>query len=213
MEGIADLVSESLARHGFTTQVDHRRLQWSMWSRCESSLSVLLVPGKPGLFELAEEQAADKPGFVSGFVPWPRFSDAVTAAGSVAPLGADPVPLVLFRISETEDLGMALARLFLPNTPEQDRLSRKPCYVRYAVIEDEDQRRATYRSLQEWIASPSQSNSAIPDNLAVHNFTVDEKVEEGAANQPPRHNLAQHVSAGWARKRITRPKGADITNQ
>jgi hypothetical protein len=145
MEDIALMVSASLARHGFATQVDHRRLQWSQWSRCESSLSVLLVPGKPGLFQLAEEQRT----------------------------------LTLFRLAETEDLGMALARLFLLNTPERDRLSRKPCYVRYAVIEDEDQRHSAYRSLQEWMASPSQSSVEIPDNLAVHNFTAEEEVEGG----------------------------------
>jgi hypothetical protein len=145
MEDLALMVSASLARHGFTTQVDHRRLQWSQWFRCESSLSVLLVPGKPGLFQLAEDQRT----------------------------------LTLFRLAETEDLGMALARLFLLNTPERDRLSRKPCHVRYAVIEDEDQRHATYRSLQEWMASPSQSSSAMPDNLAVHNFTVGEEIEGG----------------------------------
>ena len=200
MEGIAHMVSASMARHGFATQVDHNRLQWSKWSRCESSFGVLLVPSKPGLFALAEEQSVehelgektgqvvDKPGFASG----PRFSDA---AESKATLGAESGQgtirdasafqqrvLTLFRISETEDLGMALGRLFLPNTPERDRLSRKPCLVLYAVIEDEDQRRAIHRSLQERLASPSESvfNHEVPNNLAVHNFTVEEEVEGGS---------------------------------
>ena len=31
MEGLARLVSESLARHGVDTSIDQRRLQWSRW--------------------------------------------------------------------------------------------------------------------------------------------------------------------------------------
>ncbi|MGH9511532.1 MAG: hypothetical protein ACRD2U_05290 [Terriglobales bacterium] len=138
MEDIAHMVSASLARHGFVTQVDHRRLQWSQWSRCESSFSVLLAPSKPGLFALAEQQAAV----------------------------GDKRILALFQISETEDLGMALARLFLPNSSGRDRLLTRPCFVRYAVIEDADQRRASYCSLQEV--------KEIPDNLTVHNFAESE---------------------------------------
>ena len=33
------------------------RVQWSSWSRCESSFSMLLVPHRPGIFALAEEVA------------------------------------------------------------------------------------------------------------------------------------------------------------
>jgi len=55
MEGIARIVSESLARHGFDRPLDYRRLRWSRWFRCESHHSLLLVPSKPGVFALAEE--------------------------------------------------------------------------------------------------------------------------------------------------------------
>ena len=155
MEGIAHLVSASLARHGFTTQLDHRRLQWSKWFRCESSFSVLLVPSKPGLFAFAEE---------------------VTVVGTSSL--DEKRTLTLFRISETEDLGMTLGRLFLPNAPERDLLSTKACYVRYAVIEDEDQRRVSHRSLQEWMASASESENEIPGNLTVHSFVKDQIVKD-----------------------------------
>ncbi len=159
MEGISHLVSASLARHGFTTQLDHRRLQWSKWCRCESSFSVLLVPSKPGLFAIAEETAAVRPFALD-----------------------EKRMLTLFRISETEDLGMALGRLFLPNSPERALLSKKSCYVRYAVIENEDQRRSIYRSLQEWMTSASTgSSNEIPDNLTVHSFTRDQNAEDGTS--------------------------------
>ncbi|MFI5071769.1 MAG: hypothetical protein ACHP8A_12855 [Terriglobales bacterium] len=161
MEGIAYLVSASLARHGFTTQLDHRRLQWSKWFRCESSFSVLLVPSKPGLFALAEEVTV---------VHTSSLDEKRT--------------LTLFRISETDDLGMALGRLFLPNSPERDLLSKKSCFVRYAVIEDEDQRRASNRSLQEWMATASESTNEIPNNLTVHSFAKEQAVED-AHNESP----------------------------
>ena len=169
MEGIAHLVSESLARHGLTTQVDHRRLQWSPWLRCESSFSVLLVPSKPGLFLLAEERAADQ-GCVSGR----RFNDADTIA-TEAPLGAEGTALTLFQISQVEDLSMSMARL-LPTAP-------KACYVRYAVLEDEDQRRSSHRALQEWMASSAESRSELIANLTVHNFATDEDEKEEIAEE------------------------------
>ncbi len=147
MEGIAHLVSASLARHGFTTHVDHRRLQWSPWLRCESSLSVMLVPSKPGLFVLAEESEI-------------RF-------------GADATPLTLLQISQVEDLETAMARLLLP-TASNAR------FVRYAVLEDEDQRRSSHRALQEWMASSPESKNETPNNLTVHTFAKEQQTSEDA---------------------------------
>ena len=86
MEGLARLVSESLARHGFETPLDHRRLQWSKWFRCESSFSLLLVPGQPGIFALGEE---------------------VVAPGELPSAGGKRM-LALFQIAEADDLAVAL---------------------------------------------------------------------------------------------------------
>ena len=36
-------------------QSDAVRLDWSRWSRCESSFNLLLTPHQPGIFALAEE--------------------------------------------------------------------------------------------------------------------------------------------------------------
>jgi hypothetical protein len=55
MEGLTRMVADSLARHGFDSPVDPRRLQWSRWFRCDSPHSLLTVPSKPGIFALAEE--------------------------------------------------------------------------------------------------------------------------------------------------------------
>jgi hypothetical protein len=140
IESLALLVAESLVRHGFEATFDHRRLQWSQWFRCRDTFSFLLAPCKPGLVALGEE---------------------VMAPGELA-VGEGKRMLALFQIAEADDLGMALGRLFLPGSPERERLSSGRCFARYVVIEDPAQRRSAYNSLQRWMASSADFHVA-PD--------------------------------------------------
>lgn len=137
MESLARLVTESLARNGVQTSLDHSRLQWSRWFRCESSFSVLLVPGEPGLFALAEE---------------------VIAPGELAATGGKRL-LAVYQLSETDDLGMALGRLFLPGSPQREHLASGHCFARYTVIKDKEQRHAAAAAFQKWLASSSEAAS------------------------------------------------------
>jgi hypothetical protein len=141
MEGLARLVSDSLARHGVETALDYRRLRWSRWFHCESSVSFVLAPSKAGIFALAEEIIAGR-------------EIAVTNGKRT---------LALIRISEAEDLGMALGRMFLPGSPERDRLLSGRCFARYAAIEDEVQRHSAYSALQQWMASSSDAIAEAAD--------------------------------------------------
>jgi hypothetical protein len=143
MEGLARLVTESLARHGFEATLDHRRLQWSKWFRCESSFSLILVPSKPGLFALGEE---------------------VIAPGEVPATGGKRM-LALFQVAEADDLGMALGRLFLPGSPERERFASGRCFARYVAIEDAAQRRAACAAFEQWMASSSEAASGIVGTL------------------------------------------------
>src|SRR2546428_12184881 len=145
MEGLDRLVSESLARYGFTTSVDHRRLRWSKWFRCESSFSLLLVPSKSGLFALGEEM------IVPGEIP---------ATGGKR-------MLALYQISEAEDLGMALGRLFFPGSPHLERFASGRCFARYAVIEDAQQRQAALAAFEKWLASSAEAVSGIGGGMAI----------------------------------------------
>ena len=151
MEGLARLVTESLARNGVETPLDHRRLQWSRWLRCQSSFSTLLVPSKAGLFALGQE---------------------VIAPGELPVAGGKRV-LALFRISEAEDLGMALGRLFLPGTPDRDRIADSRCFVRYAVIEDDVQRRAAHSALQQWLTSSAETASGVASGLPMQSTEME----------------------------------------
>ncbi len=140
MEGLSHLVSESLARYGVSEALDHRRLRWSPWFRCESNFGVMLAPSKPGLFALAEEV--------------------------IAPSNGKRI-LGLFQVSETGDLGLALGSLFLPGAPEQARLTASRCFARYAVVEDESQRQEAHRALQAWMKLSAETATGIADETSV----------------------------------------------
>ena len=150
MESLAHLVTESLARNGYETSLDHRRLQWSKWFRCESDFSVLLAPSKPGVFALGEEMMA--PG------------------GTVSTGGRRR--LALFRIADAEDLGMELGRLFLSGTPERQKLAAGNCFVRYAVIEDAAQRQAALAALQQWNSAASETATGVASEFTTHTFPL-----------------------------------------
>jgi len=139
MVGLAELVSESLARHGVETSLDPRRLPWSKWLRCESCLSFVGVPDKGGIFALAEELVG--PGEISG-----------TEGKRM---------LAVYRISETDHLGLTMGRLFLPGGPEARRLATGRCFARYAVVEDAAQRRAAHTAFQQWMASSFETATGI----------------------------------------------------
>jgi hypothetical protein len=118
-----------------TSNLDHTRLQWSRWFRCESSFSVLLVPAKPGIFALGEEM-----------VPAGDGSKRM---------------LALFEISATDDLGMTLGRLFLPGNPLLAKLNAGRCFARYTVIEDAAERSAAYNALRRWMQDSAETASGI----------------------------------------------------
>jgi hypothetical protein len=161
MEEIRKLVNDSLLRHGVTPSSSHGRLGWSQWFLCESSIGMLLAPAKPGIFAVAEE------------VP-----------PSASPV-AEPTPgedrekrmLAIFQISEADDLGMGLGRLFLPGNPARQRLISGRCFARYAVIEDPLERFRAHQTVERWMRGsgaaasvadhePSSADAATPPSRA-----------------------------------------------
>ncbi|HYM07604.1 MAG TPA: hypothetical protein VEU11_13675 [Terriglobales bacterium] len=130
MEALERMVSESFTRNGVAPEFDYRRVEWSRWFRCADSFSLVLMSSKPGIFALGEE---------------------LVATGGKRILG-------LFQVSETDDLGMALGRMFLPGSPQRERLSAGRCFARYAVIEDAAQRHAACAALQHWMSATASGN-------------------------------------------------------
>ena len=133
MENLSQIVSELQALYGMESRFDPLRLEWCKWFRCESSFSVLLAPAKPGIFALGEEM--------------------------ISPTDGSKRMLALFQISEADDLGMALGRLFLPGNPLRERLTAGRCFVRYTAIEDSVQRQTAYGIFQRWMQQSAETGS------------------------------------------------------
>ena len=111
------------------------------------------MSSKPGIFALGEEIVAP-------------------ATGGKRMLG-------LFQVSETDDLGMALGRMFLPGSPQRERLAAGRCFARYAVIEDATQRHAAYAALQRWL---SETTSSIPESeLGTENWKLETGFKKDSA--------------------------------
>ncbi|MGA9967139.1 MAG: hypothetical protein WBQ10_18215 [Terriglobales bacterium] len=163
MEGLAHLVAESLVRHGVEPSFDHRRLQWSNWFRCQDSFSLVLAPCKPGLFALGEEVAT----FCGASEPRSRHPERSEGSPSEGKR-----MLALFQISEADDVGMALGRLFLSGSPARERFASGRCFARYVVIEDANQRRTALTALQRWMASSSEAASGLPQAASDDNHVA-----------------------------------------
>ena len=150
MEDLARMVADSLARHGFEAPIDHHRLAWSRWFRCESSFSLLLVPSASGVYALAEE---------------------VIASGEI-PSTAGRRRLAVFRIAEADDLCVALSRQFAPRSPVSARLSAGQCFVRFAPIADPEQRYAAFQTLNHWLASSAEAAPGLLNDFAASSFVI-----------------------------------------
>ncbi|MGA9390273.1 MAG: hypothetical protein WBV69_07480 [Candidatus Sulfotelmatobacter sp.] len=148
MEALTRLVSESLARHGFDRPIDPRRLQWSRWFRCESTHSLLIVPSRPGIFAIAEEIM--------------DFGAGRASAVSAAAVPSAKRMLAVLQFSEDDDMAFTLDRMFIRINPMRARLSSGNCFLRFVVIEDQDERRAICSALNQWLLSSVEKATAIP---------------------------------------------------
>jgi len=182
MEALTRLVSDSLARYGFNRPIDPRRLQWSSWFLCNSPHSLLVVPSKPGIFAIAEEvmnlESAHIPGGADALVR-PADGNVGTAAlgcpaeqsGSKKPARVSDAQaalaaegrrmLAVQQFSEDDDMAFTLDRMFTKPNAMRERLASGRCFVRFVVIEDEDQRRSICNALNQWLRSSSEKASGI----------------------------------------------------
>jgi len=173
MEDLAQLVADSLARHGYDAPLDHRRLEWSRWFRCDSSLTLLLVPTCPGIYALGEElgSAGDSnPVILSDvrhqsnesreLIPLCAASNSERSSchspGNSSAVISSKRTLAVFEIADTDDLGAALWRLFAPGHPLRDRLASGRCFARYSRVSDPDQRQAAVSALRRWLMSSTE---------------------------------------------------------
>lgn len=139
MEGLAQLVSDSMARHGVDCSLDYRRLQWSRWFPCQGSSDLNLVPSLPGILAIAEE---------------------VIAPGE-APLAQGKRMLAVLKVSASDDLAMAVTRLLAPQNLNKYSLAGNKIFVRYTVVQDYTQRHAAENVFQRWLATSAEAASGV----------------------------------------------------
>jgi|SRR5579859_3983427 len=133
-------------------------LNWSQWFRCESSFGLLLVPDQPGIFALAEEM--------------------VQPAGPQARR-----MLAVFEIDDAEDIARALGRLFLPSSPWRTRLAESRCYLRYAIVADAQERKASAAKLKDWLVSQMDAAAQIFDHARLQQPFLGQSVRQDEAQR------------------------------
>jgi hypothetical protein len=194
MEALTRLVADSLARHGLDRPIDPRRLQWSRWFRCDSTHSLLTVPSKPGIFALAEEIVdfsannasvgtaapgcpAERRSAVASTTTTSSESKTSTPLGGAALQRCDSLPLkdaasaaeprrmlAVLQFSEDDDMAFVLDRMFTRINPMRERLASGRCFLRFVVIEDQEQRRSICSALNQWMRSSAEKASGLlPD--------------------------------------------------
>jgi hypothetical protein len=162
MEGLTRMVSESMARHGVDTGIDHRRLQWSRWFACESIFDLLPVPSRPGLFALAEQ---------------------ILAAGEA--VGGKRM-LAVLQLSHTEDLAIAMSRLFAPDNDFRERIARGRIFARFTIVEDDTQRHVAHAAFQRWLTTSAEAASGVAnDSCEVPATSQDDDPELYPVNLDP----------------------------
>jgi len=173
MVDLAQLVDESLARHGVEASFDPGRVQWSNWFCVDDRLSLLHVPGKPGLFALAEELVA--PG-------QKQIGDGKRLLG-------------LLQMAEAEDLGLALGRRFLSPVQARHRVGNR-CFARYAVIEDDRQRQSAYAAFQRWASSQEEGGPGFARS-GPGQFTPEASPAPGSSNRQARNGPPEAFLSGF----------------
>ncbi|MGA9509241.1 MAG: hypothetical protein WBV55_11545, partial [Candidatus Sulfotelmatobacter sp.] len=66
------------------------------------------------------------------------------------------------QFSEDDDMAFTLDRMFTRINPMRARLSSGKCFLRFVVIEDQDQRRGICSALNQWMLSSAEKASGLP---------------------------------------------------
>jgi hypothetical protein len=176
---LSRMVADSMTRNGCRTAIDHRRLLWSPWFRCDSGRACLAVTGAPGVFALAEE---------------------VTTL-PVGPAAARM--LAVFHIGEAKDLGADLTRLFKPGHPLHDRVAPGRCFARVAQVSDPEERHSVCNALRDWVARQAGTASGFAEPANAGNANRERANCREAADNNEDVNSNDVVSTKEATEQVT----------
>ena len=73
--------------------------------------------------------------------------------------------LALVSVTEADDLARMISSMFHASTDVQRRMGELKLFIRYAVIDDSDQRRAVAATLNLWIQGVVQAATGVVENF------------------------------------------------
>lgn len=109
--------------------------------------------------------------------------------------------LAVLQFSEDDDMAFVLDRMFTRINPMRQRLTSGTCFLRFVVIEDQDQRRSICAALNQWMRNSAEKATGIPANfsstLEVPRIGADAFVRpaENAAKSVPISPLKSSISS------------------
>jgi hypothetical protein len=74
--------------------------------------------------------------------------------------------LAVLQFSEDDDMAFTLDRMFTCVNPMRARLASGLCFLRFVVIEDQDQRRGICNALNQWMLSSAEKASGLPADFS-----------------------------------------------
>ena len=93
--------------------------------------------------------------------PPPRTNAALAAEGTPTRR-----MLAVLQFSEDDDMAYVLDRMFTRINPMRARLASGRCFLRFVVIEDQDQRRSICTTLNQWLVSSAEKASGLPSDFS-----------------------------------------------
>ena len=74
--------------------------------------------------------------------------------------------LAVLQFSEDDDMAFVLDRMFTRVNPMRARFASGRCFLRFVVIEDQDQRRSICTALNQWMINSAEKASGLPPDFS-----------------------------------------------
>ena len=111
------------------------------------------------------------PREVHDFISQPALTRRSATNGAVnavrpSPASATEIPtrrmLAVLQFSEDDDMAFTLDRMFTRINPMRAHLSTGRCFLRFAIIEDQHQRRSICAALNQWMLNSAEKATGLP---------------------------------------------------
>ena len=114
--------------------------------------------------------------------------------------------LAVLQFSEDDDMAFTLDRMFTLINPMRARLSSGKCFLRFVVIEDQDQRRSICSALNQWMLSSAEKASGLPAAFASSVELTTAGAAASSASLSTHNSLAHLIPDSGASKNLHCPQ-------